>query len=65
MLEPVLGWTNHHSITEFEGKWYLFFHDTSLSGGKTHLRNIKMVELIPNPDGTIQTVDAYLGDISE
>ncbi|WP_441002452.1 glycoside hydrolase family 43 protein [Pseudocolwellia agarivorans] len=65
VLEPVLGWTNHHSIAEFEGKWYLFFHDTSLSGGKTHLRNIKMVELIHNPDGTIQTVDAYLGEISE
>jgi len=65
VLEPVLGWTNHHSIAEFKGKWYLFFHDTSLSGGKTHLRNIKMVELIHNPDGTIQTVDAYLGEISE
>ena len=23
ILEPVLGWTNHHSIVEFKGKWYL------------------------------------------
>ena len=22
VLEPVLGWTNHHSIVEFKGKWH-------------------------------------------
>jgi beta-xylosidase len=56
VLLPVQGWTNHHSIVEFEGKWYLFYHDTELSG-ETHLRNIKMAELQYNPDGTIQTID--------
>jgi GH43 family beta-xylosidase len=56
VLLPVQGWTNHHSIVEFEGKWYLFYHDTELSG-KTHLRNIKMTELHYNPDGTIQTIN--------
>jgi len=56
VLEPVQGWTNHHSIVEFEGKWYLFYHDTELSG-KTQLRNIKMTELIHLPDGKIQTVN--------
>lgn len=65
VLEPVLGWTNHHSIAEFNGKWYLFFHDSSLSGGKTHLRSIKMVELIHNEDSTIETVDAYLGELDK
>jgi len=59
ILEPVLGWTNHHSIVEFRGKWYLFYHDTQLSGGKTHLRNVKVVELKYRDDGTIETVDAY------
>ncbi|MFI5005906.1 MAG: family 43 glycosylhydrolase [Solirubrobacterales bacterium] len=59
VLEPVLGWTNHHSIIEFEGKWYLFYHDTQISGGQTHLRNVKVTELKYNDDGTIQTVDAY------
>ena len=24
ILEPVIGWTMHHSIVEFQGKWYLF-----------------------------------------
>jgi hypothetical protein len=59
VLEPVLGWTNHHSIVEFQGKWYLFYHDSQASGGQTHLRNIKMTELKYRPDGTIETVDAY------
>ncbi|GEM80894.1 glycoside hydrolase family 43 protein [Vibrio superstes] len=60
ILEPVLGWTTHHSIAEFEGKWYLFYHDSTLSGGQTHLRNIKMTELIHNEDGSIQTITPYL-----
>src|SRR4029453_3388392 len=59
ILEPVLGWTNHHSIVEFKGKWYLFYHDTQLSGGQTHLRNVKVVELKYRDDGTIETIDAY------
>ena len=36
LLEPVVGWTNHHSIVEYNGTWYLFYHDSVLSGGKTH-----------------------------
>ena len=59
ILEPVLGWTNHHSIVEFKGKWWLFYHDSQLSGGKTHLRNVKVTELQHRPDGSIVTVDAY------
>lgn len=58
ILKPVLGWTNHHSIIEFKGKWYLFYHDVELSG-KTHLRNVKVTELKYNADGTIQTIEAY------
>ncbi len=59
ILEPVLGWTNHHSIVEFEGQWYLFYHDTELSGGQTHLRNVKMQPITHNEDGSIQTVSAF------
>jgi len=58
VLQPVEGWTNHHSIAEFNGKWYLFYHDVQLSG-KTHLRNIKVTELIHNEDGSIQTITPY------
>ncbi len=58
ILKPVKGWTNHHSIIEQNGKWYLYFHDVQLSG-KTHLRNIKVTELKYRPDGSIETITAY------
>jgi beta-xylosidase len=54
ILNPVEGWTTHHSIIPFNGKWWLFYHDTQLSG-KTHLRNVKVTELKFNADGSIQT----------
>lgn len=60
VLNPVVGWTNHHSIVEFEGKWYLFYHDSSLSKGVTHLRSVKVTELKHKDDGTIQTIHPYL-----
>jgi beta-xylosidase len=57
ILNPVLGWTTHHSIVKFEDKWYLFYHDSSLSGGKDNKRSVKYTELKYNEDGTIQTVE--------
>jgi hypothetical protein len=60
ILTPVVGWTTHHSICEFKGKWYLFYHDSVPSGGKTWLRSIKVIELEINPDGTIVTIDGML-----
>lgn len=59
ILNPVVGWTNHHSIIVIRGKWYLFYHDSVLSGGQTHLRTAKVTELKYNDDGTIQTITAY------
>lgn len=59
ILNPVVGWTNHHSIVEFKGKWYIFYHDSTLSGGKTHLRCVKVTELKYRPDGTIEPITAY------
>ncbi len=58
VLQPVEGWTNHHSIVQVKGKWYLFYHDVQLSG-KTHLRNIKVTELHHNDDGTIEPIVPY------
>ena len=57
ILTPVVGWTTHHSIIEFRGKWYLFHHDSVPSGGKTWLRSMKVVELEYNGNGTIKTID--------
>lgn len=59
IMNPVEGWTTHHSIMEFKGKWYLFYHDTELSG-KTHLRNVKVTEIKRRPDGTFETIDPMI-----
>jgi hypothetical protein len=59
ILEPVVGWTTHQSICEYQGQWYLFYHDSVHSNGTTHLRTAKMTPLTHNPDGTIQTITPY------
>ncbi|MCR5796357.1 MAG: glycoside hydrolase family 43 protein [Eubacterium sp.] len=56
ILEPVIGWTTHHSIVEYHGKWYLFYHDCEVSKGINHRRCVKFVELEYNEDGTIKTI---------
>lgn len=59
ILTPVIGWTTHHSIVQFEDKWYLFYHDSSLSEGVNHKRCVKYTELYYNEDGTIRTIAPY------
>ena len=59
ILNPVIGWTSHHSICEIENEWYLFYHDSSLSKGVTHLRSIKVTKIKYNADGSIVTIDPY------
>lgn len=62
ILNPVVGWTSHHSIVEFKGEWYLFYHDSSLSKGVTHLRSIKVAKLVHDENGFIKTINPY-GDL--
>jgi len=59
ILTPVIGWTTHHSIVEFGGKWWLYYHDAILSGGVSHLRNIKVTELRYDNQGRIITLHPY------
>lgn len=59
IMEPVIGWTTHHSIVEIEGKWYLFYHDCEMSGGINHRRTVKFTELKYNEDGSIVTIHPY------
>lgn len=59
MLNPVIGWTSHHSICKVDEKWYLFYHDSSLSKGVTHLRSVKVTEIDYNEDGSIITINPY------
>jgi hypothetical protein len=53
LLSPVIGWTTHHSIVEFQGRWFLYYHDASLSGGVSHRRCLKVQELFYDAKGDI------------
>lgn len=55
LLEPVLGWTTHHSVVEFSGRWWLFYHDCELSGGVNHLRSVKVREVFYDGEGRMST----------
>ncbi len=57
ILTPVVGWTTHHSIIEYHGKWYLFHHDSVPSGGKSWLRSLKVCELHYDDNGKIITIN--------
>lgn len=59
ILNPVVGWTSHHSVCKVDDKTYLFYHDSSLSKGVTHLRSVKVAEIKYREDGTIITLDPY------
>ncbi len=59
IMEPVLGWTTHHSIVEIDGEWYLFYHDCELSGGVTHERCVKYTKLNIDENGNIETIHPY------
>jgi beta-xylosidase len=49
-------WTNHQSIVEYKGQWYLFYHDKDLSPDFDKNRSIRADYLYFNDDGTIQKV---------
>ena len=53
-------WTVHHSILDFKGQWYLFYHDRDLSPSFDKHRSIRADKLFFNADGTIQKVTPTL-----
>ena len=56
-LTPPLGWTTHHSIVEHGGRWWLYYHDSSLSGGISSKRCVKVQELFYEADGSIRLMN--------
>ena len=42
---------------EFEGKWWLFHHDSVPSNGINCLRSLKVCELTYDAEGNINTID--------
>jgi hypothetical protein len=49
-------WTVHQSIVEYQGQWYLFYHDNDLSPDFDKNRSIRADRLFFNDDGTIRKV---------
>lgn len=57
---PVGCWTNHHSITEYNGQWYLFYHHNDYSPQFDKNRSVRIDSLFFNADGTIRKVKPTL-----
>lgn len=57
---PTGCWTNHHSIVEYKGQWYLFYHHNDYSPEFDKLRSARIDSLFFNNDGTIRPVPATL-----
>ncbi len=53
-------WTNHHSIVEYGGQWYLFYHHNDYSPEMDKRRSVRIDTLAFNPDGTIRKVTPTL-----
>jgi hypothetical protein len=49
-------WTVHHSLLDWKGQWYLFYHDKDLSPSFDKNRSIRADKLFFNDDGTIRKV---------
>ncbi|MCF0202878.1 MAG: family 43 glycosylhydrolase [Bacteroidaceae bacterium] len=53
-------WTNHHSLMEYKGEWYLFYHHNDYSPNFDKNRSVCVDKVHFNPDGTIQLVKPTL-----
>ena len=53
-------WTNHHSIINYKGQWYLFYHHNYFSPRDDKRRSACIEKLYFNSDGTIQEVKQTL-----
>ncbi|WP_321480460.1 family 43 glycosylhydrolase [uncultured Bacteroides sp.] len=53
---PTKCWTNHHSIVEYKGEWYLFYHHNDFSPKFDKNRSVRIDKIHFNEDGTIQKV---------
>lgn len=49
-------WTNHQSVINFKGQWYLFYHNNDLSPKFDKNRSVRIDSLFFNADGTIRKV---------
>lgn len=57
---PTGCWTNHHSIVNYRGQWYLFYHHNDLSPDFDKNRSVRVDSLNFTPDGLICKVKPTL-----
>ena len=53
-------WTNHHSLVEYHGQWYLFYHHNDFSPRDDKRRSVCIEKVAFNADGTIREVKPTL-----
>ena len=53
---PMGTWTNHHSLVQYNGQWYLFYHQSAYSPKFDKNRSVCIDSLFFNEDGTIRKV---------
>ena len=58
-------WTNHHSLVEYKGQWYLFYHHNDYSPNFDKNRSVRIDKVRFNPDGTIEQVIPTLRGVGE
>ncbi|GAA1036013.1 hypothetical protein GCM10009557_45580 [Virgisporangium ochraceum] len=56
ILDPTNTNTNHATIAQYNGAWYVVYHRNGLPGGGNYRRSLAMERLVHNSDGTIQKV---------
>ncbi|MBR4242847.1 MAG: family 43 glycosylhydrolase [Bacteroidaceae bacterium] len=53
-------WTNHHSLVEYRGEWFLFYHHNDYSPRDDKRRSVCIDRVSFNTDGTIREVTPTL-----
>ena len=53
-------WTNHHSLIEYKGQWYIFYHRNYYSPSMDKRRSACIEKVFFNADGTIKEVKETL-----
>ncbi|KXK61579.1 xylosidase [Micromonospora rosaria] len=56
VLDRVSSTTNHAGVVEFNGQWYIVYHNANAPGGGNFRRSVAVDRLFFNADGTMQKV---------
>jgi beta-xylosidase len=56
VMQHAASVTQHGSVVQFKGKWYLFYHTSELSNGNAFRRSVCIDELTFDANGLINTV---------